>query len=311
MALRPPDIRKKVKLARLGIAGADLDELALAEGVDAAELRVWIASYESGGRDRLRADFPPKSSRPAFPPPDPGMTSVAEALAYAQPKVGASTYGGYLSNALAVVLANALRVRGFEGTLPDEHGGFESRVRSARGLKKLDVNYSTPEMGLGIGLSVKTISSRDPTTKRYTKNYSRNDNELRAEAVDYHRRQPYSVLAAFLFLPVDSCDDAGQGRGDAEEDVGVSSFGAAVRYFRHRTPRSSHDDEPDLFEAFFVVPYEAVGDAMFWPVHDLQLPPPARRRPEPGEFVDLDAALDEVVEIYESRNNPAFEWAES
>ena len=35
-----------------------------------------------------------------------------------------------------------------------------------------------------------------------------NPNELRAEATDYHQRQPYTVLIGVLFLPVDSCDDA-------------------------------------------------------------------------------------------------------
>ena len=257
--------------------------------------------------DRLRKDFPSRSVRPSFPKPDPAMATVEGALQYAAPKTGGSTYGYYLSNALAVVLANSLRGRGFEGVLPDEHGGFESRARGARGLKKLDVNYSTPELGLGLGLSVKTISRRDPSTKRYTKNYSRNDNELRAEAVDYHRRQPFSVLVCFLFLPIDAADDASSGEG---EDAGVSSFGAAVRYFRYRTPRPEPEGEPDRFEAFYVALYEADGQTMFWPVHDLELDPPAARRPRPSEVTDLDGAMSDVVRIFEQRNEPPFRWAE-
>src|SRR5262245_27500507 len=74
-------------------------------------------------------------------------------------------------------------------------------ARTAKGFKKLDVNYSTPELGLALGVSIKTINYRDPETKRYTKNYSRVDNELRAEAMDYHQRQPFAVLVGLLFLP--------------------------------------------------------------------------------------------------------------
>ena len=58
------------------------------------------------------------------------MTTIAEALEYANPKAEKSTFGTYLSNALAVVFANGLRSRSFEGVLPDAAGGFESRVRS-------------------------------------------------------------------------------------------------------------------------------------------------------------------------------------
>ncbi len=136
-----------------------------------------------------------------------------------------------LSNHIATCFANLLR-KGFKGILPDERGGKqESPARTSRGLKKLDVNYSTSRLGLALGVSIKTINYRDAKTKRYTKNYSRNDNELRAEATDYHQRQPYAVLIAILFLPIDSCDDVQQG---SKKEKDISSFGAAVSsYFPH------------------------------------------------------------------------------
>ncbi len=300
--------KQKCKAALAFLSGEGAEDIAADVGCEPAEVEAWARSYDEGGVERVRRDFPPASKQPAFPKPPSDLATVGEALAYSAPKLGDNTYGGYLSNALAVVLANALRSRGFEGVLPDERGGFESRVRGARGLKKLDVNFSTPEMGLGLGLSIKTISKPDPGTKRYTKNYSRNDNELRAEAVDYHRRQPWSVLVGFLFLPIDACDDA-TANSDDEEEAGVSSFGAAVKYFRHRTPRAEPDDEPDRFEAFFVCIYEPDGSCGFWPVHEQELRPPRNRRPTHVEMWDLDGAIDNADEIYRTRNEPTFEWA--
>ena len=61
----------------------------------------------------------------------------------------------------------------FKGILPNPDGsGQESKARTGKGLKKLDVNYSTVELGLGLGVSIKTIHFRDPKTCRYTKNYT-------------------------------------------------------------------------------------------------------------------------------------------
>jgi hypothetical protein len=89
-------------------------------------------------------------------------------------------------------LANALRPS--FPILPDEFGKKqESKARTSKGYKKLDINYSTTELGLGLGVFVKTLNFKDPKSQRYTKNYSRIDNELRAEASDYHERQPYAV----------------------------------------------------------------------------------------------------------------------
>src|SRR6476619_1360071 len=128
-----------------------------------------------------------------------------------------------LSRALAQRFADALRGT-FPAILPNPDGtGQESKARTGKGLKRLDVNYSTNELGLGLGVSIKTINFRDARSKRYTKNYTRADNEFRAEAADYHQRQPYSVLCAIFFLPLDSCADGG---GNAP-----SSFGHAVRIF--------------------------------------------------------------------------------
>lgn len=303
---RQPTITQKVSAVKEAIAGTPIADVSQRLGVSTAAVAAWIASFESGGKDRLKLDYPTSSSR-SNNPPDPSIDTVANALSYASPWLGQRTYGFFLSNALAVVLANGLRSLGLHGVLPDERGGFESAARSSKGLKKLDVNYSTPEMGLGLGLSVKTISSPDPATKRFTKNYSRNDNELRAEAVDYHRRQPYAVLGCFLFMPADCCDDAGVGKG---EEQGISSFGAAVRYFRWRTPRSAPDDEDDRFEAFFVATYDPSGETRCWPVHDVDRSPPKSGRPKLADTLSVTEALANCNALFVARNNPPFSFLE-
>jgi hypothetical protein len=243
-----------------------------------------------------------------------GITSLRDALDYAEPRpaetatAGKGPYATRLSGALAVLVANGLRPA-FPGILPDEHGrGQESRARTAKGFKKLDVNYSTVELGLALGVSIKTLNFRDPGTARYTKNYSRIDNELRAEAIDYHQRQPYAMLAGLLFMPADACDDAGRG---PRAEQGVSSFGAAVRFFRNRAPRRDVKNALDLFERFFVGIYERQeperGRVVFYDV--MRNRPPRDRRPHPDEVLTLEQVLDEIRATYDERNNPPFEWA--
>jgi hypothetical protein len=168
-------------------------------------------------------------------------------------------------------------------------------------VKKLDVNYSTPELGLGLGLSIKTINFPDPSTGRYTKNYTRVDAELRAEASDYHVRQPYAVLVAIVFLPANACDD---GRRDP------SSFGQAVKAFRFRSGRAEPDDDPNLFERVFVGLYET--DAPSWGkvgFFDVDNAPPKQGRP--GSLMGFDELLREIRRTYDERNSPVFEWADA
>ena len=182
---------------------------------------------------------------------------------------------------------------------------MEAPARTARGVKKLDVNYSTPELGLGLGVSIKTLNFRDQDTGRYTKNYGRIDGELRAEAADYHQRQPYAVLVGILFLPIDSCDDAGVSKKDEE---GISSFGAAVRKFRYRSGRGDPRDDLDLMEGFFIGLYDPdTGDTVFF---DVSQPPPRNRRPRDDETCTSREMGERITSIYNARNAPPFQWAE-
>lgn len=209
-------------------------------------------------------------------------------------------YAETLSRELAQTFADRLRPT-FLGVLPDPSGkGQESRARTSKGFKKLDVNYSTVELGLGLGVSIKTINFRDAASRRYTKNYTRADGELRAEASDYHERQPYAVMVAVIFLPADACDDA---------VTGVSSFGAAVQIFRSRAGRTSHEDAPMLFERVFIGLYEPEGEAVgavgFF---DVMTAPPRRGRPR--QLISFTDLIGEIVATYDYRNAPPFQWAD-
>lgn len=218
-------------------------------------------------------------------------------------------YAERFSRNLATLIATALRRKAFTGILPTDDGEQqESQARTSKGLKKLDVNYSTPRLGLALGVSVKSINFRDNKTKRYTKNYSRNDNELRAEATDYHQRQPYAVLVAVIFLPVDSCDDAGAGVG---KEQGITSFGACVRYFRPRANRRVPKNDVDLFERVFIALYEREnprrGEAVFF---DVMTAPPKNRRPRTDEIITFGDFIEQIKLTYDERNDPPFKWAD-
>src|SRR5438132_20269 len=100
---------------------------------------------------------------------------------------------GRSASAIAWMIADALRPR-FPSISPDEHGKRHEAISfGGKGPIKIDVNFSTPELGLALGLSVKTLNFvnliKNKKTKkvsigRYGKNYTRIDKELRAEAKD-------------------------------------------------------------------------------------------------------------------------------
>jgi hypothetical protein len=155
-----------------------------------------------------------------------------------------------LSTCLAQKVSDALRPS-FRGILPDESGGkHESRSGSASGLKKLDVNYSNPQIGLGLAVSIKTLNFKDEVTGRFTKNIRRLDGELRAEAQDCHVRQPYSVLTALIFIPEEAAHDSGT----------KSSLRHAWEVFERRSGRRSTNNDASLFERIWICIYNTEQD---------------------------------------------------
>lgn len=238
------------------------------------------------------------------------LDSIKDALTVAGDRSAATTatakknYAERFSRVLATKVAEQLR-RSFPTILPDAAGGGqESRARSSKGYKKLDVNYSTPDLGLGLGVSIKTINFRDAKTKRYTKNYTRADAELRAEAADYHERQPYAVMVALIFLPADACDDGGG------KNRSASSFGQSVQIFRFRAGRVKPTDPALLFERVFIGLYEPegvrCGEVGFF---DVMEAPPKNGRP--SKLLSLAEVIDEITRTYDQRNHPVFVWADA
>ncbi|MBX6370463.1 MAG: hypothetical protein IRZ04_21035 [Rhodospirillales bacterium] len=212
-------------------------------------------------------------------------------------RAGKKNFAQALSTALAQKFADALRRR-FPEILPDAEGRqHESRARTSKGYKRLDVNYSTAKLGLALGVSIKTLNFRDAGSDRYTKNYTRIDNELRAEADDYHERQPYSVLVAVIFLPADACDDGRRGN--------PSSFGHAVKTFRFRARRERASDSPSLFEAIYIGLYEPSGpnrgEVRFF---NVELAPPRTGRPDPSKLISFSELVRNIEQIYDRRNPP-------
>ena len=207
-------------------------------------------------------------------------------------------YATRFADKMAVCLANGLRLR-FPGLLPDRLGrGVESPAQSVRGPKKLDVNYSTPQLGLGFGISLKAVHFPEHGTRGYTHNTKRNDEELRAEASGYHQRQPYAVMIAVVFLPDEACDD-GTPRSP-------SSFGKWVEYLRPLSGRENAHDDIDRFERVFICLYARDGHRMEF--FDVDTAPPKRARP--WRLLTQQKFIDEVELSFLRRNFANFEWAD-
>ena len=194
------------------------------------------------------------------------------------------------SNAIAQKTANALRPK-FKDILPDEHGrGHESKSAGSQGRKKLDVNYSHTEIGLGLAVSIKTTNFMDDESKRYTKNVKRVDGELRAEAQDCHQRQPFAVLAALWFFPLEAASDGRIGDGD-------SSLVHAATTLARRCGRDDAKDDASKFELGFVGVYTDEGQVDFFPA-DTKFPPSGL----PTQPINFTEVVRRIEAAFDRRN---------
>jgi hypothetical protein len=196
-----------------------------------------------------------------------------------------------LSTSLAQKVADALRPK-FKGILPDEKGGrHESRSGSASGLKKIDVNYSNPQIGLGLAVSIKTVNFKDEKTGRFTKNIKRLDGELRAEAQDCHTRQPYAVLAALIFLPDEAAHDSNT----------KSSLRHAWDVFERRSGRTSTNNEASLFERIWICAYNS-DKGNFGRVRCLDTADEMPATSLPDKHSTLSDVIGQIDRVFRSRN---------
>lgn len=199
---------------------------------------------------------------------------------------------------LALGISDGLRSR-FPEVWP--HGPSRQFVRSPRAVhapRMLDVNYTTPELGIGFCVSLKrgtSVRGAQPHTFRMSKI----DEELRNEASGYHQRQPFAVMIAVVFLPADAYDDA--------SDRHSSSFGAWVKYLRPLSGRRDPGDDIARFEKVFVGTYDSSGTTLEF--FDVENAPPRRGRPK--AVLTYFEFLDEVEKSYLERNAAEFHWADS
>jgi hypothetical protein len=138
----------------------------------------------------------------------------------------------------------------------------------------------------------------------------RNEEELRIEAMGYHKRQPYAVMIGILFLPFDSCHDG--------KKKNPSSFGSWVRHLRPYAGRRDPEAEIDSFEKIYVGLYEPDGSNLAF--FDIEADPPKNGRPSgDGNLRSPDGRvrrllsygefLDAVHHLYLGRNAAEFRWA--
>lgn len=257
--------------------------------------------------------------------------TLQSALKMAEPKpdprgsrADKKNYAQRLSNALAQVVADGLR-KEYRNITPTATGaGQESVIRVAKGRKRLDVASVDPKLGLLLCVSIKTYSFQDysPTTDtlgRRTKNIVRNDLELRGEAAVLHERQPYSVLVAVMFEPIEACDD---GDPASNSDSGKSSFAHHVMTLSKRAGRGrrpvlggspglwvdlgADDDRLDLFERVFIGLYTDSGEVRFF---DVERSAPRNGRPPDNQTYSFEEFLEQVHQDVQQRNNLGPSWS--
>ena len=247
-------------------------------------------------------------------PPDDGARVLSTVLRAAEPRPDVQSptedkikYATRFADEMAVQIANDLagRLRGIAATT-------KRNAVSVKGKKQLDINFSTPEHGLALGISLKSVHLRDVRgAERYTHNMKRNEEELRIEASGYHKRQPYAVMVGVLFLPLDSCTDGKRGN--------PSSFGSWVRHLRPYAGRVESTDDLDIFEKIYIGLYQIDGSDLI--LFDVESDPP--KNGEPARDGDLLAAdgrvrrllsytefLEAIYHVYLRRNSAEFRWAE-
>jgi hypothetical protein len=180
-------------------------------------------------------------------------------------------------------------------------------MTGARGAKKIDIRYSTPDIGLGFVISIKTTHFRDKKTRQgkitfgdYNHNETRFDAEFRAEAAEIHERNPFGVLIGLFVLPEESASLFSRGNNP-------SSFAKWVRRLHFRAGRKNPEDRNELFERIFVGLYKI--DTGYISFFDVMKTPPIRGVPNVN-LLTLSEFVTEIQREFEQRNSPPFTFGE-
>src|SRR3954470_14002610 len=158
-----------------------------------------------------------------------------------------------ISNAAALVLAEALIARGLQGTYPRPAAGTttgaERRLSGGIGAKRVDVSWATELSGLLLGLSIKSINFRDGRSGNFQKNLTNRRGDMLFESVTLHRRFPFAVLAGFVFLDKDARHD-----GTARRN---STFANAFPRLRLFTGREDPAGREEQYERLYIALVDA------------------------------------------------------
>lgn len=236
-------------------------------------------------------------------PPKPSDTAKADEK---------KAYSEKLSAAVALVLSEELRHRGCREVLPQkpdtsepllpgllpkraqpaEASGAERRMAGGIGAKKVDVTWATPESGLILGISVKTINFRDRASGTFQKNLTNRRGDMLMEAVTLHRRFPYAVLGGFFFLD----------KGAASDDTSSrrrSTFHNAHARLRLFTGRADPAGRDEQYERFYVLLVEAESASV-----------EAFEVGRPEAPVPLTRIMDDLLTLVAERNPDFYEFDE-
>lgn len=228
-------------------------------------------------------------------------------------------YSEKLSAAVALVLAEELRRRGCREVLPrkpepeaallpgllpkraPEASGAERRMAGGIGAKKVDITWATPECGLILGISVKTINFRDRASGTFQKNLTNRRGDMLMEAVTLHRRFPYAVLGGFFFLDKGAATDHEskvKTDGTSRRRSTFLNAHARLRLFTGRADPAGRDEQ---YERFYILLVEATADSVAVEAFEVG---------KPDTQVPLEAVLDDLLTLVAERNPDFYEYDE-
>jgi hypothetical protein len=212
------------------------------------------------------------------------------------PQAQKKRYSERISEVIAQAIAEELRERGLKEARPAPPGtldssGAERRMAGGLGAKKVDVTWATPEAGLLLGISIKTINFKDSSTGNFQKNLVNRRGDMLMEAVTLHRRFPYAVLGAFFFL-----DKGAETDSTVRRKSTFINAHARLRLFTGRNDPAGRDEQ---FERFYLL------------LLDASASPPDVRAYLVGNAtspVPLSDVLDDLLNMAAERNPDFYEF---